>query len=105
LPPRWNIAPSQDIPAVRLDRHGKRRLVRLRWGLIPYWAKDPKIGYRTINARAETVATAPAFREAFQRRRCLIPAENSRRSVLHLRAASIFSKIGAQEAQDQQTEG
>ena len=75
LPPRWNVAPSQDIPAVRLDRHGKRRLVSLRWGLIPYWAKDAKIGYRTINARAETVATAPAFREAFRKRRCLIPAD------------------------------
>ena len=75
LPPRWNIAPSQEIPAVRTDRDGKRRLVTLRWGLIPYWAKDAKIGYRTINARAETIATAPAFREAFRKRRCLIPAD------------------------------
>ena len=47
----------------------------MRWGLIPYWSKDAKIGYSTINAKAETVATAPAFREAFKRRRCLVPAD------------------------------
>jgi putative SOS response-associated peptidase YedK len=54
---------------------GERRLETLRWGLIPYWAKDPKIGYTTINAMAETVATKPAFREAFKSRRCLVPAD------------------------------
>ena len=74
LEPRYNLAPSQQVAAVRLDRDRKRKAVMLRWGLIPFWAKDAKIGYRTINARAETVAEKPAFREAFKRRRCLIPA-------------------------------
>src|SRR6266478_832575 len=58
------------FPVVRL-RDSERELVPLRWGLVPYWAKDPKIGYSTINAGAETVATAASFREAFRRRRCL----------------------------------
>jgi putative SOS response-associated peptidase YedK len=73
--PRYNIAPSQDIAVVR---HGPgtrdRELVLLRWGLVPFWAKDKKIGYKMINARAESVADKPAFRAAFKRRRCLIPA-------------------------------
>jgi putative SOS response-associated peptidase YedK len=75
LPPRYNIAPSQDVPIVRLrkDRSG-RELALVRWGLIPYWSKDAKIGARLINARAESIATKPAFREAFARRRCLVPA-------------------------------
>jgi len=74
LKPRYNIAPSQTVPVVRLHPAGRRELALLRWGLIPFWSKDPKIAYRTINARAETVATAPAFRAAFKKRRCLIPA-------------------------------
>lgn len=73
LSPRYNITPSQDVAAVRLEE-GKRRLAFLRWGLIPFWAEDPKIGYRTINARAETLLKKPAFRAAFRKRRCLIPA-------------------------------
>jgi len=74
LKPRYNVAPTDVVPVCRLNRSGQREIAMLKWGLIPYWADDPKIGYRTINARAETVATAPAFREAFRRRRCLIPA-------------------------------
>jgi putative SOS response-associated peptidase YedK len=70
--PRYNIAPTQKAPVVR-ERGGKRECVMLRWGLIPFWAKDAKIAYKTINARAETVATAPSFRAAFKARRCLIP--------------------------------
>ena len=62
------------IPAVRQE-DGKRHLAMLRWGLIPSWAKDAKIGYRLINARADTVATKPSFRSAFKRRRCLVPAD------------------------------
>ena len=62
------------IMAIRL-MDGVRRASRLRWGLIPHWAKDGKMGYATINARAETVAFKPAYREAFRRRRCLIPAD------------------------------
>jgi putative SOS response-associated peptidase YedK len=72
--PRYNIAPSTPIVAIRMV-DGQRRADLLRWGLIPHWAKDEKIGYSTINARAETVAVKPAFREAFRRRRCLIPAD------------------------------
>ena len=71
---RYNVAPSQVIPVVR--QNGPiRELALLRWGLIPRWATDPKIGLRTINARSETVATKPTFRDAFKRRRCLIPAD------------------------------
>jgi len=72
---RYNIAPSQDIAVVRSLGQGERALGMLRWGLIPGWAKDLRIGYRMINARAETVAEKPAFRNAFRQRRCLIPAD------------------------------
>lgn len=75
LPPRYNIAPTQDAPVVRLDEDGVRRLVSLRWGLVPFWAKDPAIGNRMINARSETVASKPAFRQAVRRRRCLVVAD------------------------------
>jgi len=71
--PRYNIAPSQNVAVIRLE-DGKRILRELRWGLIPSWAKDKKIGYRTINARAETAHESPAFLSAFRARRCLIPA-------------------------------
>jgi putative SOS response-associated peptidase YedK len=71
---RYNVAPSHELPIVRVNRDGKRELAAMRWGLIPHWAKDKSIGYKTINARAETVATAPAFRDSFKWRRCLVPA-------------------------------
>jgi putative SOS response-associated peptidase YedK len=71
---RFNIAPSQAIPAIRGDSQ-HRELVMLRWGLIPSWAKEDKARYNMINARAETIATKPAFRSAFRHRRCLIPAD------------------------------
>ena len=75
LEPRYNITPSQDIAAVRLiSGTPDRELVMLKWGLIPFWAKDKKIGYKLINARAEGIAGKPAFRAAFRQRRCLIPA-------------------------------
>lgn len=74
LRPRYNVAPAQEVLAVLPD--GERRLPRLlRWGLIPSWAKDPGIGARLINARIETVAEKPAFRQAVRRRRCLVPAD------------------------------
>lgn len=73
-PPRYNITPGSPVLACRVDAEGRRELATLHWGLIPSWAKDRKIGHRTINARAETVAEKPAFRSAFKRRRCLIPA-------------------------------
>jgi putative SOS response-associated peptidase YedK len=75
LSPRYNIAPSQPIAAVRAAPTGKgREIAFLRWGLIPSWSKDPGIGNRLINARAETAAEKPSFRNAFRRHRCLIPA-------------------------------
>ena len=75
LAPSYNIAPTDIQPIVRLNREGHRELTVMRWGLVPYWAKDSKIGFSTINAKAETVATSPTFREAWKRRRCLVPAE------------------------------
>ena len=75
LRPRYNVAPTQSVAAVRLDE-GERRLSMLRWGLIPGWARDPGIGSRLINARSETVHVKPAFRAAWKaRRRCLIPCD------------------------------
>ncbi len=74
LRPRYNLAPSQDAAVVRSE-NGERRLSLLRWGLIPPWAKDVNIGHRLINARAETAAVKPAFRAAFAKRRCLVPAD------------------------------
>jgi putative SOS response-associated peptidase YedK len=75
LTPRFNIAPSQPVAAVRTSSSGSaRELAFLRWGLIPSWAKDQAMGNRLINARAETVREKPAFRNAFRRRRCLVPA-------------------------------
>ncbi len=71
---RYNVAPSTEIPVVRAAPDGRRFLARQRWGLIPEWADDPKIGYSMINARCETVAVKPAFRRAFRARRCLVPA-------------------------------
>jgi putative SOS response-associated peptidase YedK len=77
IAPRWNLAPTDPAPVVYYDaKHGGRRLEVMRWGLIPYWAKDIKIGFSTINARADEVDTKPAFREAFQRRRCLVPLDS-----------------------------
>jgi len=73
--PRYNIAPTQTVPIVRLDESGQRRVDGARWGLVPHWAKDPSIGNRMINARSETAADKPAFRSAIRRRRCLIPAD------------------------------
>ena len=76
LAPRYNIAPTQMVSAVRRQAEDvNARFATLRWGLVPSWAKDLSIGSRMINARAETVAEKPAFRAAFRRRRCLIPAD------------------------------
>lgn len=75
LKPRYNIAPTQDIAAVRMSTENLRELALLRWGLVPFWAKDPSIGNRMINARAETVAEKPSFRTAYRKRRCLILAD------------------------------
>ncbi|OMI35221.1 SOS response-associated peptidase [Streptomyces sparsogenes] len=82
LAPSWNVAPTDEVYAVlqRAPRHGgdtsvRRELRALRWGMVPSWAKDPKIGSRMINARVETVHEKPAYRRAFARHRCLLPAD------------------------------
>ena len=75
--PSWNVVPTDPLPIVHCDaKEGTRALEVMRWGLIPYWAKDIKIGFSTINARAEEIDTKPAFREAFRQRRCLVPLDN-----------------------------
>jgi putative SOS response-associated peptidase YedK len=77
FPPSWNVAPTDTLPVVRFDaKVHQRSLDMLRWGLIPYWAKGIKVGFATINAKAEGIESKPAFRKAFERRRCLVPADN-----------------------------
>jgi putative SOS response-associated peptidase YedK len=73
---RWNIAPTDEVAIVRQDRNEpKRKFFKMRWGLIPYWAKDASIGVKAINAVSETAAKKPLFRESLKRRRCLVPAD------------------------------
>ena len=106
LEPRYNGCPTQDFVAVR--RAGEERtLAKLRWGLVPGWAKDLKMGARMINARSETVHEKPAFRSAFRRRRCVVPVngwfewrrENGEKQPYWLRPASdeVFSLAGLWE--------
>jgi len=73
--PRYNIAPTQQVGVVRQTNPAQREFAWMRWGLVPHWAKDPSIGNKMINARAETAASTPAFRDSFRRRRCLIVAD------------------------------
>ena len=75
IEPRYNIAPTQYVAAIRHGADEQRELVMLRWGLVPFWAKDPSIGNRMINARAETVAEKPSYRNAYKHRRCLVLAD------------------------------
>lgn len=72
--PRFNIAPTQNMPVIRHEKEG-RKIRELRWGLIPRWAKEASIGQRMINARSETLAEKPSFRPLLHRRRCLVPAD------------------------------
>jgi putative SOS response-associated peptidase YedK len=73
----WNVAPTDPLPVVRYDRRaGERSLDVMRWGLVPYWARDIKVGFANINAKAEGIENRPAFREAFARRRCLVPVDS-----------------------------
>ena len=71
---RYNISPTQLIPAIRLSQEGQYEMQDFRWGLIPFWSKESKVSYSTFNARVETVAEKPVFRAPFRSRRCLIPA-------------------------------
>ena len=104
--PRYNIAPSQPVVAVT-QPDGARHLEAMKWGLVPFWAKDPAIGNRMINAKAETVAEKPAFKHAFQRRRCLIPADGfyewkklrdgKQPMLIHRKADDLFAFAGLWE--------
>src|SRR6516162_1252994 len=77
FPPSWNVAPTDSLPVVRFDaKAGQRSLDMLRWGLIPYWAKDIKVGFANINAKAEGIESKPAFGKAFERRRCVVPVDS-----------------------------
>ena len=105
--PRYNIAPSQQINIVK-NTSGELTLASVRWGLIPHWAEDEKIGYKLINARAETVSEKPSFRSAFKQRRCLIPTsgfyewkrEGHRKQPYYFQVkdAPIFSMAGIWES-------
>ena len=77
FPPSWNVAPTDSLPVVRYDaKAGQRSLDVMRWGLVPFWAKDIKVGFANINAKAEGIENKPAFREAFRQRRCLVPVDS-----------------------------
>ncbi|MCG6871570.1 MAG: SOS response-associated peptidase [Gammaproteobacteria bacterium] len=94
LAPRYNIAPTQSVAVIRLDGEGQPTLSPMHWGLVPGWARDRSMAARMINARSETVASKPSFREPFRRRRCLVPADgffewrkepDGRRQAFHFR--------------------
>jgi putative SOS response-associated peptidase YedK len=75
--PSWNVAPTDPLPVVRFDaKERQRSLDVMRWGLVPFWAKDIKVGFANINAKAEGIENKPAFREAFRQRRCLVAVDN-----------------------------
>jgi putative SOS response-associated peptidase YedK len=102
--PNYNCAPSQKLPVITNSEPGKLNFFR--WGLIPSWAKDPKIGYKLINTRAESIAEKPSFKNAFKKRRCLVPAngffewrkdENKTPFRIFLRSDELFSMAGIWE--------
>lgn len=108
LAPRYNIAPTQPVAIVRLATQSpQRELAQLRWGLVPAWADDPQRGPPLVNARAETTATKPAFRQAYLQRRCLIPADgffewaqadkDKRPLLIHLQDDALFAFAGLWE--------
>jgi putative SOS response-associated peptidase YedK len=77
IAPSWNVAPTDPLPVVRYDAKDRQlNLDVMRWGLVRFWAKDIKVGFANINAKAEGIQTKPAFREAFRQRRCLVPVDN-----------------------------
>ena len=75
IKPRFNIAPSQQVPTVRMNAEGQLEYLTMQWGLLPWWSKEAKISYSTINARAETVRTKPAYRGPFKKQRCIVPSD------------------------------
>ena len=100
----FNIAPSQKIPVI-INKKGEKNLEYFQWGLIPFWAKDKKIGFKMINTRAETISEKPSFKYAFQKRRCLIPAngfyewrkEDKQPFFFQMKDSEIFSFAGIWE--------
>jgi putative SOS response-associated peptidase YedK len=76
FPPSWNVAPTDQLPVIRHDRKAGERGLDLRCGLVPHWARDLNVGFANINAKAEGIETRPAFRDAFPRRRCLVPVDS-----------------------------
>jgi putative SOS response-associated peptidase YedK len=74
FPRRFNVAPQSEVPVVHVTREGERVATLMRWGLVPHWARDPALGHKLNNARAETVFDKPSFRQGVRRRRCLLPA-------------------------------
>lgn len=103
--PNYNCAPSQKLPVITNSQ--PHSLSYFRWGLIPFWAKDPKFGYRNINARSETISSKPSFKNAFKKRRCLIPAngfyewrkdENKTPFRIFLHDEKLFAIAGIWEA-------
>ena len=74
ITPHYNIAPTQKIPVIYQDNNQENRIEFMKWGLVPFWAKDPKIGHKMINARAETLAQKPSFKHLLKSKRCLVPS-------------------------------
>ena len=74
ITPHYNIAPTQKIPVIYKDKNQENRIEFMKWGLVPFWAKDPKIGHKMINARAETLAQKPSFKHLLKSKRCLVPS-------------------------------
>ncbi len=112
--PHYNIAPGRNVAVVRDGPNG-RELVRARWGLVPHWSKEPGTKYSTINARAETVAEKPTYRDSFKRRRCLIPAtgfyewkkDGERKIPYHIKLAEsgLFAFAGLWDRWENEEEG
>ena len=103
--PRFNIAPTQNSFVVRLNREGQRELADLRWGLVPFWAKDLKLGSKMINCQSETADMKPVFREAFSKRRCVVVAngffewpEKDKPRFITLKDAAPFAFAGLWES-------
>ncbi len=104
LSPRYNVAPTQTMPVVLREGSAENKIELLKWGLIPFWSKEPKAGYSTINARAEGIADKPAYRKPIRSQRCLIPADGfyewqktgtgKQPFFIHLKSAELFGFAG-----------
>lgn len=107
LKSNYNISPTHEVPIVRLNK-GEVQIDLLRWGLVPFWAKDVKVGYKMINARAETIAEKPSFKNAFKKRRCIVPlsgfiewkrdGDSKRPFAIYLKDHRIMSVAGIWES-------